>query len=368
MVGALGPYRILEFGGHVAGAALGMLLADQGAEVVKIEPPEGDPIRGHPAFSVWNRGKKSVVLDLEQERDPSVLNAIIRSSDVLIESFLSSDDRIWPDYRAARDLNRDIIYASLPGFDTDHPENGMAGLETIIGASTGIYADRSPDGTTGPSFITLPYASIFGAMVAAPAITAALFHRARAGEGQQITVPLYNAMFTAMGASLVSRPDVPSTAAALSPVIGRFYQCRDDRWVNINAGYERAIRPMLQALGHPEWFDPITAPRLRDDADERRVWEENFSFVWRDRTALEWERIMEQAGVSCTMCRTIEEWMDTAHAQESGSVVQLNDPAFGPMRQVGIQVRLSETAGEISGPAPNLGQHTEAVMADLPSS
>ena len=116
MAGALGPYRILEFGGHVAGAALGMLLADQGAEVVKIEPPEGNPLRGHPAFSVWNRGKKSVVLGREQERNASVLNAIIRSSDVLIESFLSSDDRTWPDYRAARHLNRNIIHASLPGF------------------------------------------------------------------------------------------------------------------------------------------------------------------------------------------------------------------------------------------------------------
>jgi crotonobetainyl-CoA:carnitine CoA-transferase CaiB-like acyl-CoA transferase len=368
LAGALGSYRILEIGGQISGSALGMLLADQGAEVVKIEPPDGDPLRGHPVFSVWNRGKKSVVLDLEQERDTGVLNAIIQSSDVLIESFLSSDDRAWPDYQAARDLNRNLVYASLPGFDSNHAENGLAAWETIIGASTGIYTDRTPDGATGPSFISLPYASIFGAMVAAPAITAALFHRARTGEGQQVTVPLYNAMFTAMGASLVKRPDVPSTPGAMSPAIGRFYQCRDDRWVNINAGYERAIRPMLQALGHPEWFDPITAPRLREDADERRVWAENFSAAWRGRTALEWERIMEQAGVPCTMCRTVEEWMETAHAQESGAVIQLNDPTFGSMQQVGIQVRLSESVGEIRGPAPSLGQHTETVIADLSSS
>ncbi|MCH7802349.1 MAG: CoA transferase [Chloroflexi bacterium] len=365
MAGALEPYRILEFGGQVAGAVLGMLLADQGAEVVKIEPPDGDPLRGHPVFSVWNRGKKSVVLDLAQERDASVLSAMIRSSDVLIESFLSSDDRVWPDYQAARDLNRSLVYVSLPGFGADHPENGLAAWDTIIGASTGIYTDRSSDGASGPSFISLPYASIFGAMVAAPAITAALFHRVRTGEGQRVTVPLYDAMFTAMGASLVSRPDVPSGPGALSPVIGRFYQCRDDRWVNINAGYERSLRPMLQALGHPEWHGPITAPGLRDNTEERRVWEENFSAIWKDRTALEWERIMALAGVPCTMCRTIEEWMETAQARESGAVVQLNDPTFGPMRQVGIQVRLSETPGEIRGPAPSLGQHTESVIADL---
>jgi crotonobetainyl-CoA:carnitine CoA-transferase CaiB-like acyl-CoA transferase len=364
LAGALEPYRILEFGGQVAGSVLGMLLADQGAEVVKIEPPGGDPLRGHPVFSVWNRGKKSVVLDLEQKRDTNVLNSLIRSSDVLIESFLSSDDRVWPDYEAARDLNRSVVYTSLPGFGADHPEYDLAAWDTIIGASTGIYADRSSDEITGPSFISLPYASIFGAMVAAPAVTAALFHRVRTGEGQQVTVPLSDAMYTAMGASLVSRSDVPSGPGALSPVIGRFYQCKDDRWVNINASYERALRPMLQGLGHPEWYEPLTDSRLRDDPEELRVWEENFSAIWRDRTALEWERIMEQAGIPCTMCRTIEEWMETPHAKESGAVVQLNDPTFGPMRQVGIQVRLSETPGEIRGSAPSLGQHTEAMIDD----
>lgn len=364
MAGALGQYRILEFGGHVAGAVLGMLLADQGAEVVKVEPPGGDPLRGHPVFTVWNRGKKSVALDLQRERDAGVLNGLIRSSDVIIESYLIPDDRVWPDYYAARNLNCSIVYASLPGFGADHPEVSLAAWDTVIGASTGIHTDRSPDGSAGPSFISLPYASIFGAMVAAPAITAALFHRARTSEGQQIIVPLHDAMFTAMGASLVSRPDVPPGPGALSPVIGRFYQCRDDRWVNINAGYERSIRPMLDALGHPEWYEPLTALRLRDDADEHQVWEENFAAVWHERTAPEWERIMARAGVPCTMCRTIEEWMETDHAQESGAVVRLNDPTYGPMRQVGIQVRLGETPGEIRGPAPGLGQHNEEMIAD----
>ena len=366
MTGALSAYRVVELGEGVAGAVLGMLLADQGAEVVKVEPPSGDPLRGQPVFSVWNRGKKSLVLDPASDRDARIGAAIVESSDVLVESRISRDaDAFAIGYDEAADLKEGIVYLSLPGFGEGHPQANVKAREEVLGSYTAIYTDRSADGSAGPSFISLPYASIFGAMVAAPAIAAALFHRARTGLGQRVTVPLYDAMFTAMGSALVRRPDVPATPVALSPAIGRFYQCADGRWVNINAGYERALRPLVEALGHPEWYAPLTDPGLRVDDLARGKWEAKFADVWRDRTALEWEETMARAGVPCTMCRTVGEWMDTAHAQESGAVVALDDPVYGPMRQVGIQVRLSDTPGGVGGPSPALGQHTEALISEL---
>jgi crotonobetainyl-CoA:carnitine CoA-transferase CaiB-like acyl-CoA transferase len=231
-------------------------------------------------------------------------------------------------------------------------------------------------------------------MVAAPAIATALFHRARTGRGQRVTVPLYDAMYTAIGSLLVRRLDVPAAPRALSPAIGRFYQCSDGRWVNVHADYERALRPLLETLGHPEWYSQLTDAGLRVDDVARGKWEAKFAERWMDRTALEWEEIMARAGVPCIMCRTVEEWMDTAHAleweeimaragvpcimcrtveewmdtahaQESGAVVTLADPVYGPMRQVGIQVRLSDTPGSVGGPSPALGQHTEAVISEL---
>ncbi|MDP6800091.1 MAG: CoA transferase [SAR202 cluster bacterium] len=367
MPGALEGCRVLEQGASVAVSVLGMLLADQGAEVVKVEPPTGDPLRGHPAFSVWNRGKMSVVLNSHASGDDGFFTELVRTSDVLIADGASGAGAPGIGYEDIVATNAGIVYVFIPAFIDGSDHEAPAAWETVVGASTGVYADRSSDEADGPSFIALPYVSIFAAFVAAPAVTAALFHRARTGEGQKVTVPLYDSMFTAMGASLVDRPDLPSGPAVLSPVVERFYLCKDGRWVNINAGFERALRPLLDAIGHPDWYGPLTNPMLRDDAEQRREWSGRFASVWKERTAVEWEDVMERAGVPCTMCRTIEEWMDTAHARESEAVIGLDDPLHGPMRQVGVQVRLSETPGRVRGPAPSLGEHTEVVIASLSS-
>ncbi len=354
MAGALSQYRIVEFGNRPAVAVLGMLLADQGADVVKVERPEGDPLRGSPVFSVWNRGKRSVVADPRSEEDRCRLFGLVRESDVVIEGFDTGTNPYGIDYETLRAEKLDIIHLRIPGLT----ENGNAtASEIIISAATGVYADRSSDRTEGASFIALPYASIFGAMVAAPAITAALFHRARSGEGQSVVVPLYDSMFTAMGSAIVHRPDVPSGTGMLSPAIARFYRCADGRWVNLNAGYERSLRPMLTAMGHPDWYDALTDKRLHANMEEREEWAARFAEVWLERTAVEWEDLMENVGAPLTMCRTLQEWMETKHAWQSGAVVELDDPVYGPMRQVGIQVRLEDTPGSIRAAAPALGQH-----------
>ena len=354
MAGALSQYRIVEFGNRPAVAILGMLLADQGADVVKVERPEGDPLRDTPVFSVWNRGKKSVLADPGIEKDASRLLAIIRESDVVIEGFESGANSYGIDYETARNEKSDIIHLRIPGLAED---GNATASEIIISAATGVYVDRSSDGTEGASFISLPYASVFGAMVAAPAITAALFHRARSGKGQSVVVPLYDSMFTAMGSAIVRRPDVPSGPGALSPAIARFYRCADGRWINLNAGYERSLRPMLTAMGHPDWYDALTDERLHTNMEEREEWAARFAEVWLERTAVEWEDMMEDVGAPLTMCRTLQEWMETKHAWQSGAVVELDDPVYGPMRQVGIQVRLEDTPGAIRAAAPTLGQH-----------
>ena len=361
MPGALSGYRILEFGDHPTVAVLGMLLADQGADVVKVESPEGDPLRGTPVFSVWNRGKKSVSVGCGETE---LIRGLVRGSDAIIEAFHSGRNSYGIDGEFAHDIRPDIVYLTLPGFGEEHPQADTPGTEILISAATGVYVDRSPDGTEGSSFIALPYASIFGAMVAAPALAAALYHRERTGEGQGVTVPLYDAMFTAMGSSVVRRPDVAAEPAAISPAIARFYRCQDGRWINLNATYERSLRPILDVLGHPEWFGPLTDDRLHQNLEEREEWAVRFAEPWLQRSALEWESLMAEAGVPLTMCRTLQEWMDTEHARVSGAVMDIEDHEFGPMRQVGIQVRMSHSPGEVRAPAPLLGQDNETILAE----
>lgn len=366
MPGALSTYRIVELGDHPAVAVLGMLLADQGADVVKVEPPGGDPMRGSPVFSVWNRAKRSVTIDPDGKG--AHLRRILRDADVVIESFSSGVNPYGVDAAYARSVRPDVIHLSLPGFGETHPQAAtpgpFPGHELLISAATGVYADRSPDSDEGASFIALPYASIFGAMVAASAIVAALFHRERAGAGQDVSIPLYDAMFTAMGSALVRRPDIPAAPAPLSPAIGRFYRCGDGRWINLNAGYERSLRPILDVLGHPNWYAPLTGDRLRVNVEEREEWAARFAEPWLDRPALEWETLMADAGVPLTMCRTLREWMDTDHAWASGAMIEVQDAEFGPMRQVGIQVNMSDTPGGAPTSAPRLGEHNHELLGD----
>ena len=361
MPGALSGYRILEFGDHPTVAVLGMLLADQGADVVKVESPEGDPLRGTPVFSVWNRGKRSVVAGYDEA---GLIRELVVGADAIIEASHSGRNPYGIDSASIRSIRSDIIHLTLPGFGDEHPQADTPGTEILISAATGVYVDRSPDGSEGSSFISLPYASIFGAMVAAPALAAALYHRERTGEGQDVTVPLYDAMFTAMGSSVVRRPDVAAEPGAISPAIARFYRCQDGRWINLNATYERSLRPILDVLGHPEWFDPLTDDRLRQNLEEREEWAVRFAEPWLQRPALEWESLMAEAGVPLTMCRTLQEWMETEHAIASGAVMDVQDHEFGPMRQVGIQVRMSHSPGEVRAPAPILGQDNETILAE----
>ena len=360
MSGVLNGYRVLEFGDYIASQVLGMLLADQGAEVVMLEPPGGARMRGTVPFAVWNRSKKSVILDSASDRASDMVNRLAATADIII-----ADSDMLPHGAALTELQADnnrLITVCLPAFGADHPNAHQPPHETLVAAATGIYADR---GTGAPSFISVPHASIFGALTAAPAVIAALFYREATGEGQRIDLPLYNAMFGAMGAQAVILPEGADDASP-HPVVARFYECADGRWVNINAGYPRALTPMARAFGHPEWADLLLdTDSLRAHPEDRQLWIDTLEEIWRSRSALEWEQIMDEAGVPCTMCRTVEEWLDCEQSAAMGAVVEVDDPVFGPMRQVGIQVHLSDSEGSIQRHSPTLGEHTDEVLAQL---
>ena len=357
MTGVLHGYRVLEFGEYIASQVLGMLLADQGAEVVKLEPPHGSRMRGSAAFAVWNRSKKSVILDPSLDGAGDIVDELAATADVLI----CDSETLLHNVGVAQihTANPRLVTVCLPAFGAEHANASLPPHETLVAAATGIYADR---GAGAPSYISVPHASIFGALTAAPAVIAALLHREATGEGQRVDLPLYDAMFGAMGAQVVVLPEGADDARP-HPAVARFYECSDGRWVNINAGYPRALIPMVGAFGHPEWAEPLLdTDSLLAHPEDRQLWIDTLESTWRSRTAIEWEQIMDEAGVPCTMCRTVEEWLNCDQTAAMGAVVEIDDPAFGPMRQVGIQVHLSESEGGIQRHAPSLGEHTHEIL------
>ena len=365
--GALRGLKVLDFGHYIAGPLLGMLLSDQGAEVIKVERPGGDPARQELAFATWNRGKRSIVLDLKDEAAVEAARRLAGQADVVIENFRPGvADRLGIGYESLTAANPGLIYCSLPGFGENHPNRHKQGWEPIIGASTGLYP--RVEGSDEPLYSPLPVASTFAAIIGAVAVTMALCARDRTGEGQRIEVPLYDAMFTAMGRHLVKFHDMADPDPRNQPRLPmqRQYQCSDGRWVQNHGNYQRFVHQFLEAAGNPEWG----AEAVEDfgkplDVETADMWVQRFEETFRQRTSLEWQEAISAAGGACTVCKTVEEWLDHPHPLEARMVVEVDDANLGLMKQPGVQVRLRGTPGAVQGRAPLPGEHTDQILQEL---
>jgi len=183
MAGPLDGITVIDFGQYIAGPLAAMLLADSGADVIRVDPP-GGPSWDTPANATWNRGKRSIALDLKQERDRSTARALIRSADVVIEGFRPGVmDRLGLGARAMVEAQPHLLYCSIPGFAGDDPRSGVPGWEGVIGAATATYR-RPPTGDSdGPSYTAIQISSHFAGIQGALAIVMALIARERTGLG-----------------------------------------------------------------------------------------------------------------------------------------------------------------------------------------
>ena len=314
--GALRDTRVVEFGQFIPGPLLGMLLADQGAEVVKVERPGGDPARAEPAFATWNRGKRSVVLDLKSAEGRRSAQELVATADVLIENFRPGvASRLGIGFPELSQANPGLVYCSLPGFGEDSPRRDQQGWEPIVGAATGAYSPV--EGDPDPLYLPLPVASTFAAILGSVSVAMALVARDRTGAGQRIEVPMYNAMFSAMGRHLVKLHNFETPDLFMLPrmVMARQYECADGRWVQNHGMYQRFVGQFLEASGRQEWLDELMASYGAPlDPAAGAMWLERFQSVFRERTAKEWEDAINAAGGACTICKTIDEWLVHEHA------------------------------------------------------
>ena len=369
-MGALDGLRVIDFGQWIAGPLAAMLLADQGAEVIRVDPRSG-PRWDTPANAVWNRGKARIALDLKQSADRRTAEQLIASADMVIENFRPGVmDRLG--LGAEQMTNRDerLIYLSLPGFSARDERRSTAAWEGVVSAAVGAYATRLSDvagsganGAAQPVYTAVPIASVYGAFVGVAAAAMALVARERDGLGQRIESPLHDALYQALGIHGLRFYDA-DPAPRLAPWVGA-YQCADGRWVFFHAAYSHFIRQFCQAAGVPEWLDEPWADGRRTAADRGLAAEAKRRLVeiFRTRTALEWEQLINAAGPPTVRCLDSAEWLHEAHARESEAVVEIEDPELGPMLQPGLQLRMSGTPGAV-GPAQHAPDADRAALLD----
>ncbi len=365
MIGALSGLRVLDFGQYVAGPLTALMLADQGAEVIRIDPP-GGPRWNTPANAFYQRGKRSLVLDLKQPADLAVARRLAGSADVLIENFRPGVmDRLGLGAEAARALNPRLIYCSLPGFAANDPRHAVTAWEGVVMAAGNGYLPPWSGAHDRPLYTALPLASSYAAFLAATAITLALYAREGDGHGRRIEVPLFDALFQAFGAFAMSGDDAGSPAFSSDIWGAGCYRCADRRWVMWATHSPRFMEALVSVGGVPEWHELglLDRPRLAADKALLAELRRRVAALFNTRPAAEWEEKLSAAGAPLALVRSPQEWMETSQARDSQAVVQGEDPTLGPLWQVGYPVHLSATPPQAQGPRRPLDADRDALLA-----
>ena len=337
MPGPLEGIRVVDFGQYIAGPLTAMLLADHGAEVTHVDPP-GGPRLNTPANQTWNRGKRSLQLNLKEAADLRTARELIAGNDVVVENFRPGVmDRLGLGAAACMERDSGLIYCSLPGFAADDPRANLAGWEGIVGAATDMYRGDPPE------FTHIPIASHFAAFQAALAIVAALIARAGDGLGQRIEVPLFDATFAAIGAHGLFADGTPGGVRPDDFWTGLF-ECADKRWIQVSAATPRFRRRLATALQLEG--DLIDLDQLAASASLRQKLEALQQALFATRTAQQWEDLGGDIGVPIALCRTPREWLTTAHARTAGIVTDVDGTV-----QPGTPLRMGRAAAG-DGPRP----------------
>jgi crotonobetainyl-CoA:carnitine CoA-transferase CaiB-like acyl-CoA transferase len=356
--GALEGVRVVDFGQWIAGPLAAMLLADQGARVVHVDPP-GGPRWRTPANATLDRGKARMVLDLGRERDRQLARRLVDGADVVIENFRPGVmERSGLGAREMTARNPRLVHCALPGFASDDPRAALPGWEGVVAAATGVY--QPPE---DPRFTAVPICSTFGALAAAVAIVMALIARERDGLGQRIEVPLFDATFLAIGASGLLVNGRPEGGRPDDPWAGLF-ECADARWIRLSLATFRFLERFVDAAGVADWVakgyvDRERPGRLARGTPLRERQQAELVELFRRRPAAEWEALGRRAEIPLTLVRTSAEWIATEHARSAGIVTGVDDPELGPMLQPGPAVRLLGTPGEVRA-------RSAPVAAELP--
>ncbi len=370
--GPLAGLRVADFGQYVAGPLAAVLLADQGADVVHVDPP-GGPRYGGVADAFFNRAKRRIVLDLRQQRDLAAAARLVAAADVVIENFRPGTlARLGLDLDVARAASPGLIVCSMPGFGADDPRAGLRAFEGIVAAATGNCRPRAGEQPPGwdwsrPTYSALPLASSFAAYLAALGVVMALIARRRTGQGQRVDVPLFDAMFT-----LIAHSGAYADDRGLRPPKGIHqrgagaFRCRDGRYVQFDTSSPRHLSWFARAAGllgdaDPELLD-LTA-NARPEVNERL--HARLRELFATRTAGEWEELGNAAGAAIGFVRTPAEWIGTEQARLSRAVTQVDDPELGSIWCAGRPVTLSAFADPLAGPRRLPGADTAAVLAEL---
>lgn len=382
MPGLCSGLVVLDFSWGMAGGLATAVFADFGAEVVKVEPPHGDPFRSYPAWLSWNRGKKSAVLNLKTPEARRQAQRLAAQADIVLESFRPGvTQRLGIDYATLSAINPRLVYASISGWGQQGPLSHVAGYEGVIAAKSGRMA--SFDGQmnrSGPAYAAVQVGSWAASQAVVRGVLAALLRRDSSGRGQWVQSSILQGMIPYDLAGLMLRqfsrqdpetfpPDALGALLRLPMLQYIPVRTRDGQWLQHANLMDRLFRAYLKAVDlgwvlEEELFK--NAPVM--SAEGREALRDLILSKMQERTLDEWMRVyLADGNIAAEPFRYATEGMQHAQFVQNHHVVEIADPRLGALKTVGLLAHLSETPGEVGGPAPELGQHTAEILQQIES-
>ncbi|MBT9464918.1 MAG: CoA transferase [Hydrogenophaga sp.] len=380
--GPLAGLRVLEVTQIMSGPTCGLLLADMGADVIKIEKiPGGDDARGYrdpqvggvsAPFMMMNRNKRGLALNLKSPKGRDLLLRMVKNADVLVENFRGGTlDKLGLGYEDLKAENPGLIYCAITGYGRTGPYAEKGGFDLIAQGFAGLMsitgeAGRPP--AKSGNAVSDMNAGILGAL----GILAAYIHKLKTGEGQVVDTSLSDAALqqtywhAAVWLATQRSPEPTGSAHILTAPYQAFEA--SDGWINIGGANQTNWERICDVLGHPEWRSDARFAANSDRMANLSVLVGLMNAVLRTRTRAEWQAAFDAAGVPAGPVHTIGEALSHPQTIARGMVVEVEHPQAGATRAIGCPIHFSASPDRSSTPAPLLGQHTREVLRefDLP--
>lgn len=380
--GPLAGLRVLEVTQIMSGPTCGLLLADMGADVIKIEKLQGgDDARGYrdpqvggvsAPFMMMNRNKRGLALDLKSHKGRALLLKMVKNADVLVENFRGGTmDKLGLGYEALKAENPGLIYCAITGYGRSGPYADKGGFDLIAQGFAGLMSVTGEAGRP-PAKSGNAVSDMNAGILAALGILAAYIHKLKTGEGQVVDTSLSDAALqqtywhAAVWFATQRSPEPTGSAHILTAPYQAFEA--SDGWINIGGANQTNWERICDVLGHPEWRGDARFATNSDRMAHLDVLVGLMNAVVRTRTREQWQAAFDAAGVPAGPVHTIGEALSHPQTIARGMVVELDHPQAGLTRAVGCPIHFSASPDRSSTPAPLLGQHTREVLRefDLP--
>ncbi|MFE1597581.1 CaiB/BaiF CoA transferase family protein [Methylobacterium sp. ID0610] len=375
--GPLAGVTVIELAHIMAGPVCGLMLADMGATVIKVEKSEGgdDTRRMVPpslagesaAYLMMNRGKRGIALDLKHPDGKAVLRRLARDADILIENYRAGTmERLGLGYESLRAGNPGLIYCSLSGFGRTGPYADRAGFDLVAQGMSGLMSITGEGPGRPPVKSGAPVTDITAGILAAMGVLAAYSHRLKTGEGQQVDTSLFEAGIvqtywqSAIALATGVAPGPMGSAHPLNAPYEAFPTA--DGWITVGAANQTNWLRLLAVLGAEALAED---PRFADNRG-RMAHRQDLAAVlaahFREATSAEWLARLEAGGVPAGPVLDVAAMHRDPQTLAREMVVEVDHPRAGPMRTLGLPVKFSGTPGRVHGPAPLLGEHSRAIL------